>query len=87
MDFLIVPTIGFQVGIRFGHSQAPTAATDITEGDEQSHGGVDSPPTHRRFRTLLSLDKDSPGHRPIQQLGRLAAQPIFGGLHHQYCRI
>src|SRR3981189_2731086 len=39
------------------------------------------------FRTLLSLGKDSPGHRPVQRLGQLAAQPILGGLHHYYCRI
>jgi transposase InsO family protein len=26
-------------------------------------------------------------HRPAQRLGQLAAQPILGGLHHQYCRI
>jgi transposase InsO family protein len=38
-------------------------------------------------RTHLSLDKDSPGHRPVQRLGQLAAQPVLGGLHHQYCRI
>jgi transposase InsO family protein len=38
------------------------------------------------FRTHLSLVKDSPGHRPIQRFGQLAAQPILGGLHHQYCR-
>jgi transposase InsO family protein len=38
-------------------------------------------------RTHLSLGKDSPGHRPVQRLGQLAAQPILGGLHHQYCRI
>jgi len=38
-------------------------------------------------RTHLSLGKDSPSHRPVQRLGQLAAQPILGGLHHQYCRI
>jgi transposase InsO family protein len=38
-------------------------------------------------RTHLSQGKDSPGHRPVQRLGQLAAQPILGGLHHQYCRI
>lgn len=39
------------------------------------------------LRTHLSLDKDSPSHRPIRRLGQLAAQPILGGLHHGYCRI
>jgi hypothetical protein len=33
------------------------------------------------FRTHLSLDKDSPSHRPVWQLGQLSAQPILGGLH------
>ena len=39
------------------------------------------------FRTHLSLAKDAPTHRPIQQLGQVVARPILGGLHHQYCRI
>jgi transposase InsO family protein len=39
------------------------------------------------LRTHLSLDKDSPRHRPVRRLGQLAAQPILGGLHHRYCRI
>ena len=30
---------------------------------------------------------DSPCHRPVQRLGRVAAQPILGSLHHHYCRI
>ena len=38
------------------------------------------------MRTHLSLSKDSPVHRPVQRLGRLATQPLLGGLHHQYCR-
>jgi transposase InsO family protein len=38
-------------------------------------------------RTHLSLDKDAPSHRPIRRLGQLAAQPVLGSLHHQYCRI
>ena len=39
------------------------------------------------FRTHLSLDKDSPTYRLIQLHGQLAARPILGGLHHQYCRM
>jgi transposase InsO family protein len=41
---------------------------------------------YNELRTHLALDKDSPGRRPIQRLGQLVAQPILGGLHHQYCR-
>jgi transposase InsO family protein len=42
---------------------------------------------YNECRTHLSLDKDPPGHRPIQRLGQLVARPILGGLHQQYCRI
>jgi transposase InsO family protein len=42
---------------------------------------------YNELRTHLSLDKDSPGHRPIQRCGQVIAQPILGGLHHQYCRM
>jgi transposase InsO family protein len=41
----------------------------------------------RYYNELLSLDKDSPGHRPIQRVGQVAAQPILGGLLHHYCRM
>ena len=47
MDFLIVPDSWLQVAIRVGHSQAPTAAADITHGDDQSNGRVDLPSDHR----------------------------------------
>jgi len=39
------------------------------------------------LRTHLSLGKDAPTPRPIQCVGQLIAEPILGGLHHQYCRI
>jgi transposase InsO family protein len=42
---------------------------------------------YNELRTHQSLGKDAPAHRPIQRLGRLAARPILGGLHHQYCRM
>ena len=42
---------------------------------------------YNELRTHLSLDKDSPGHRPIQPVGQVVDQPILGGLHHQYCRM
>jgi transposase InsO family protein len=42
---------------------------------------------YNSFRTHLFLDKDSPSPRPVRRLGQLAAQPILGGLHHQYFRI
>jgi transposase InsO family protein len=38
-------------------------------------------------RTHLSLNKDPPRRRPVQRLGQLVAQPVLGGLHHQYCWI
>jgi transposase InsO family protein len=41
---------------------------------------------YNELRTHLSLSKDSPGYRPVQRYGQLAARPILGGLHHQYCR-
>ena len=41
---------------------------------------------YNELRTHLSLGKDAPHHRPIQRLGQLVAQPVLGGLHHQYCR-
>jgi transposase InsO family protein len=37
--------------------------------------------------THLSLDKDSPAHRPIQPLGQVTSRPILSGLHHHYFRI
>ncbi|HTG02853.1 MAG TPA: integrase core domain-containing protein [Bradyrhizobium sp.] len=42
---------------------------------------------YNKLRTHLSLDKGSPAHRPIHRYGQIAAWPILGGLHHQYCRI
>jgi transposase InsO family protein len=41
---------------------------------------------YNRVRTHLSLGKDAPLVRPVQRLGQVAAQPILGGLHHEYCR-
>jgi transposase InsO family protein len=37
-------------------------------------------------RTHLALGKDAPLPRPVQRSGRITAQPILGGLHHEYCR-
>src|SRR3979411_3144924 len=39
---------------------------------------------YNELRTHLSLDKDSPTHRPIQWFGKVTARPVLGGLHHQY---
>ena len=41
---------------------------------------------YNEVRTHLSLAKDAPRYRPIQQLGPITAHPILGGLHHQYSR-
>ena len=38
-------------------------------------------------RTHMSLDKDSPVHRPAQTEGKIKAKPILGGLHHVYSRV
>ena len=38
-------------------------------------------------RTHMSLDKDSPVHRPNQTNGRIISMPILGGLHHVYSRV
>jgi hypothetical protein len=38
-------------------------------------------------RTHLSLGKDAPILRPVHAVGRIHAQPVLGGLHHQYVRI
>jgi hypothetical protein len=42
---------------------------------------------YNELRTLLSLEKDSPDHRPIKGLGHVVARPILGGLHNEYCRM
>jgi transposase InsO family protein len=42
---------------------------------------------YNELRTHLALDKDSPHHRQVQRAGQVIAQPILGGLHHQYCRM
>ena len=38
-------------------------------------------------RTHMSLDKDSPIHRPAQKNGKIVSKPILGGLHHIYSRV
>lgn len=37
-------------------------------------------------RTHMSLEKDSPEHRPVQKDGKIVCKPILGGLHHIYSR-
>lgn len=39
------------------------------------------------IRTYLSIKKDAPVHRPIQNHGRIVSSPILGGLHHIYRRV
>ncbi|MBN2378023.1 MAG: transposase [Sedimentisphaerales bacterium] len=38
-------------------------------------------------RTHMSLNKDSPVHRPVQAKGRIVKKPVLGGLHHIYSRV
>ena len=42
---------------------------------------------YNNIRTHLSLAKDAPLVRPVQRFGFIAATPILGGHHHEYCRI
>src|SRR3977135_1327784 len=42
---------------------------------------------YNELRTHRSLGKDAPIHRAIQHEGRIASEPVVGGLHHHYCRI
>ena len=42
---------------------------------------------YNETRIHRSLDKDAPFHRAIERFGVITAQPVLGGLHHQYCRI
>jgi uncharacterized membrane-anchored protein len=38
-------------------------------------------------RTHLALNKDTPLHRPVQTVGRIASVTWLGGLHRQYVRL
>jgi len=42
---------------------------------------------YNQVRTHISLDKNAPDFRRPQKIGRIAAIPILGGLHHQYVRV
>jgi transposase InsO family protein len=42
---------------------------------------------HNQARTRLSLNKDAPNPREVQDVGRTFAKPHLGGLYHQYVRI
>ncbi len=41
---------------------------------------------YNKVRSHLSLDRDPADFRQTQKIGRIAAIPILGGLHHQYVR-
>jgi transposase InsO family protein len=42
---------------------------------------------YNEARTHLSLNKDAPISREVQTVGSIVAQPLLGGLHHQYARM
>src|ERR1700676_1645452 len=42
---------------------------------------------YNQARTHLSLEKDAPVSRAVEQAGQILCRPILGGLHHQYVRI
>jgi hypothetical protein len=61
-------------------------------GVRVGHGGFAEPPArtpslYNKFRTHLSLNKNSLFFRRAQKLGRITATPFLGGLHHQYVRV
>ena len=41
---------------------------------------------YNEVRTHLALDKDTPFHRPLQTVGRIASVTWLGGLHRYYVR-
>jgi transposase InsO family protein len=41
---------------------------------------------YNEVRTHVALGKDTPRHRPVQTVGRIASVSRLGGLHHQYVR-
>jgi transposase InsO family protein len=41
---------------------------------------------YNEARTHLSLEKDAPIPRAVQDIGQTLAVPVLGGLHHQYVR-
>ena len=42
---------------------------------------------YNHLRMHLSLAKDAPVARSVQQFGQISAAPILGGLHHEYRRV
>ena len=42
---------------------------------------------YNQTRTHLTLRKDAPSGRAVQQIGTVVAIPVLGGLHHRYARI
>ena len=47
-------------------------------------GPWQNPICERVSRTHMSLEKDSPVHRPVHANGKIVSKPILGGLHHVY---
>jgi hypothetical protein len=65
-----------------------------SDGFADHDGGATGLPHEVNVRELLqrgshalSLAKDAPISRPIEQVGRVIAEPMLGGLHHRYARI
>jgi hypothetical protein len=50
-------------------------------------GSLPATPTITTNSERICPWKDSPAHRPIHRYGQIAAWPVLGGFHHQYCRI
>src|SRR5882757_3324956 len=58
--------------------------TLVMESAEEGDGRDRSSRLDRTAERSVLRESDSPAHRPIQQLGQLAARPILSGLHHHY---
>jgi hypothetical protein len=42
---------------------------------------------YNQARTHLSLGKDAPISRSIEEFGRIIAEPMVDGLHHRYAQV
>ncbi len=70
-----------------GRQTVQATHIDIANGGVGSDLLRDYAEYYNRLRTHLSLNKDAPLGRPVQNHGVLCRLPHFGGLHHSFVRI